>query len=143
MKPSPDRAFCAMQSGMVCAASFLVAAGQRAEWRREWQSELWHVRHSLCECGALSWEAQREITSFCLGSLHDALCLRRESRPAPQPAPRLSGAAAQCLLRLGTLLAVCIVIARLLPGVQAERDPARFQVNPGLILIQTSASTDH
>jgi hypothetical protein len=43
---------------------------------------------------------------------------------------------------LGTLLAVCVVIARLLPGVQAENDPARFQVNPGVILIQTFASTD-
>ena len=40
------------------------------------------------------------------------------------------------------MLAVCVVLARLLPGVVAERDPARFQVNPGVILIQTSASGD-
>jgi len=142
MKPSHDRAFRALQNGMVCAASLLVPADQRPEWRREWKAELWHVRHSLCECGALSWHAQREVTAFCLGSLQDALCLRRETRPAPQPAPQLSGAAGQCLLRLCTLVAVCVVIARLLPGVQAERDPARFQVNPGVILIQTSASTE-
>ena len=142
MTPSHDRAFCAMQNCLVRAASFLVPAGQRHEWRREWQGELWHVRHSLCECGALSWPAQREVTAFCVGSLHDAYHLRRELRPAHEPAPRISGAAGQCLLRLGTLLAVCFVIACLLPGVQAERDPARFQVNPGVILIQNSASTD-
>ena len=92
--------------------------------------------------GAPSWPAQREVTAFCLGSLRDAWCLRRECRPAHQPEPRISGAAGQCLLRLCTLLAVCVVLASLLPGVEAERDPARFQVNPGVILIQTSASTD-
>lgn len=143
MKPSHDRAFRALQKSMVCAASLLVPAGQRPEWRREWKAELWHVRHSLCECGALSWQAQREATSFCLGSLQDAICLRRESRQVHDPAPRISGAAGQCILRLCTLLVVCIVLARLLPGVQSERDPARFQVNPGVILIQTSSSTEN
>jgi hypothetical protein len=142
MKASHDRALCAVQNSLVRAASLLVPAGQRAEWRREWEGELWHVRHQLCECGALLWPAQREVTVFCLGSVQDAWCLRRESRPAERPEPRVSGAAGQCLLRLGTLLAVCFVIACLLPGVQAVRDPARFQVNPGVILIQTSASTD-
>jgi hypothetical protein len=142
MKPSHDRAFCAMQQGLVHAASLIIPATQRLEWRREWKGELWHVRHELCERGALSWPAQREVTLFCLGSLQDAYCMRRECRPAKAPAVRISGAAGQCLLRLATLLAVCFVIAGLLPGVKTVRDPARFQVNPGVILIQTSASTD-
>ena len=142
MKPPSDRAMRAVQNGMLSTASFLVPADQRSEWRREWQGELWHVRHSLCECGALSWPAQRQITAFCLGSLQDAFCLRRESRRHQPPMPRVSGAAGQCLLSLCTLLAVCVVISRLLPGVQAERDPSRFQVSPGLILIQTSPSPD-
>src|SRR5215472_2707349 len=143
MKPSNDRAFRALQNGMVGAASFLVPSDQRSEWRREWNAELWHVRHALCRCGALAWPAQREVTAFCLGSLQDAMCLRRESHREHQPAPRISGAAGQCLLRLCTLLVVCVVLARLLPGVQTVRDPARFQVNPGVILIQTSASADY
>jgi len=142
MKPSHDRAFRVMQNGTLRAASLLVPSPQRSDWRREWHSELWHVRHTLCEGGALSWSAQRELKAFCLGSLQDAWCLHRESRPAHQPEPRISGAAGQCILRLGTMLAVCAVLAGLLPGVVAERDPARFQVNPGVILIQTSASTD-
>src|SRR4051812_21387675 len=142
MKPSHDRVFRAMQNSMVCAASLIVPAGCRADWRQEWRSELWHVRHSLCECGALSWPAQREVTAFCFGSLQDAWCLQRESRIARPPEPRISGAAGQCILRLGSMLAVCVVLAHLLPGVEAERDPARFQVNPGVILIQTSASGD-
>jgi MacB-like periplasmic core domain len=142
MKPSHDRLFRAVQNGTVRAASLLVPALNRSDWRREWNAELWHVRHTLCEAGAPSWPAQREVTAFCLGSLRDAWCLHRESRPAHQPEPRISGAAGQCLLRLCTLLAVCVVLASLLPGVEAVRDPARFQVNPGVILIQTSASGD-
>ena len=140
MKPSQDRAFCAMQNGMLCAASFFVPADQRSEWLREWQSELWHVRRSFCRDGGLSWLAQREIAAFCFGSLQDAWCLHREFQPSPPP--RISGAAGQCLLRLSTLLALCVVIASLLPGVQSERDPARFQVHPGVILIQKSASSE-
>ena len=139
MKPSHDRAFRAFKRHG-CAPSLIVPAGQRGDWRREWRSELWHVRHSLCECGALSWPAQREVTAFCLGSLQDAWCLHRDSAPSPPAGARISGAAGQCILRLGAMLAVCVVLARLLPGVVAERDPARFQVNPGVILIQTSAS---
>ena len=81
MTPSSDRALRAMQHGMVCAASFMIPAGQRAEWRREWQSELWHVRHSLCAGGGLSWPAQREVTAFCLGSLPGC------ALPAPRIAP--------------------------------------------------------
>jgi len=142
MKPSHDRALRAVQNGTIRTASLLVPSLKRSDWRCEWQAELWHVRHSLCEAGAPSWLAQREVTAFCLGSLRDAWCLRRESRPPHQPQPRISGAAGQCLLRLCTLLAVCVVLASLLPGVEAERDPARFQVNTGVILIQTSASGD-
>src|SRR4051812_8245559 len=107
MKPSHDRALCALQDSLVYAASLLVPADRRGDWRREWKGELWHVRHEFCESAALGWPAQREVTVFCFGSLQDAYCLRRESRPARQPEPRVSGAAGQCLLRLGTLLAVC------------------------------------
>ena len=142
MRPSSDRALRAMQDGIVGAASFMVPAGQRAEWRREWHGELWYVRHELCESGALSGPAQREVTAFCLGSLRDALWLRRESHQAHVPEPRISGAAGQCVLRLCTVLAVCFILACLLPGVQSERDPARCQVNPGVILIQASSSPE-
>ena len=69
--------------------------------------------------------------------------LRRESRVVHEPTPRVSGAAGQCILSLCTILAVCVVIGRLLPGVQTERDPARFQVSPGVILIQSSPSPEN
>ncbi len=139
MMPSSDRAFHALQYAMVRAASMVVPAMRREEWLREWHSELWHVRRSFCAVRAFSWPAQREVTAFCLGSLQDALCLRREFRQANAAPPYayVDGSAGQCLLRLGTLLVMCMIIACLLPGVQAERDSSRLQVSPGLLLIQT------
>jgi hypothetical protein len=143
MKPPADRAFRALQNSMLRVASLLVPGPRRSEWRREWQSELWHVRHSVCGCGAFSWPAQREITAFCLGSLKDALCLRQEIPHTREPAPRISGAPAQCVLRLCALLAVSLIASRLLPNVRGESDFTRYHVNPGLILIQTSSSTEN
>ncbi|HYS93707.1 MAG TPA: hypothetical protein VEL48_09765, partial [Candidatus Acidoferrales bacterium] len=55
-------------------------------------------------------------------------------------APAVHGSAAQCVLWLATLLAICVVLARLLPGVQSEIESARFQVRPGILLIQDARS---
>ena len=143
MTPSCDRAFHILHTCLLRVASFLISPSQRAEWRCEWQAELWHVRDSLWTAGGFSWPAQRKITAFCLGSFQDALCVRREFSLVPASPPPLDSSAGQCVLRLATILTVCIIIAHLLPGVQAERDPSRFRVNPGLILIQTAPSTEN
>src|SRR5215475_5682180 len=51
---------------IVRAASLLTPGDRRAEWVKEWQSELWYIpRH--------------EATQFCLGAFRDALCLRRDN----------------------------------------------------------------
>ena len=54
---------------LLSAASLLTPGDRRAEWLREWQSELWYVPGP----GA---------TRFCLGAFRDALWLRR-NRPTP------------------------------------------------------------
>ena len=43
---------------------------ERAEWRAEWQTELWYAMHE---------DRGRRLTSYCLGSLRDALWKRRNS----------------------------------------------------------------
>ena len=47
------------------AASLLAPGRQRAEWLREWRSELWYV-------------PRPQATRFCLGAFRDALWLRRQ-----------------------------------------------------------------
>jgi hypothetical protein len=150
MKPSSNQLFYALDEIILRSASWLIPAAQRTEWYREWTAELWHVRRSFCAIGSFSWPAHRKITAFCFGSFPDALCVRRQSWQDPAslpqvPAPTrisLDDSAAKCLFCLFAVLAACILLARLVPGVQAESDSSRYQVSPGLILIQSAQSGD-
>jgi hypothetical protein len=134
------RGFHAFDCSLLHASSLLVPAAQRSEWILEWRSEFWHVEHECLPVCGFSWDAQRQVTAFCLGSLPDALCLRRHFRVSGGAAPAVHGSAAQCVLWLATLLAICAVLARLLPGVQSEIESARYQVRPGILLIQDARS---
>jgi hypothetical protein len=139
MTPAFGRVFRLFQRVLLRGASLLVPRRQRAEWWREWDSERWHVRQSYVPLGAtswqVSWQAECAVTSFCLGAFKDALCLRRHSRQK-EPFASLRGSAAQCILWLVAALAASYAISLLLPGVRAENQPSRYQVNSGLILIQ-------
>jgi hypothetical protein len=138
MKPSIKPLFALIDRGLLCCAAQFVPGLRRADWLREWQAELWHVRQERAPMEQLSWQAEREIACFCLGAFQDATCL---SEPRWRLGPLLAalrGSAAQCLLMLFALLAVSYGIARLSPGVRAERMLSTRLQNPGLILIQNA-----
>jgi hypothetical protein len=124
------------------SASLLVPAAQRAEWRREWRGELWHVCQACAPTGRASWQGEREVTAFCLGAFQDALCLRRATRAASPFFAGMEGTRRQCLLILGAVLAASYAVALLLPGVRAERSLWPRKVNPDLVLIQLAAADD-
>jgi hypothetical protein len=52
------------------AGAQIVRENERAEWRAEWQTELWY---------AMEEGGGRRVTSYCLGSLRDALWKRRNA----------------------------------------------------------------
>ena len=136
MTPYSEPVFHAIDRGLLCCASFLVPERQRAEWRLEWESELWHARRSKGTSGAVSWRTEREVADFCFGAFHDAACLRRlwwQNRPRFGP---LHSSASQCLFWLGGLLLVSYLFSILLPGVRAEHDSSSAEVRAGTILIQ-------
>jgi len=135
MTPPAESAYRRFHLGLLRGASLMVPRKQRAEWWREWHAELWHVRQECVPIATVSWRAERKVTSFCLGAFQDALCLRRHSW-RQEPLATLQGSAAQCIFWLAAALAVTYSIALLLPGVRTEIHPSRYQVNPGLILIQ-------
>jgi len=143
MRPHIHSASDLFHAGLLRAASFMVPAGQRTEWRQEWRSELWHVRQACAppsEGG--QWQAQREVTAFCLGAFQDALCVRRAGRV---PTPAAQGTPRQCLFALMALLAASYALALLLPGVRAERSLWPRQatsnpVSPNLVQIQLAAA---
>ena len=141
MKSPSDVAFSALQRTALHIASLLVPAAEREDWTSEWFSELWHVRGSYLRIDeTISLQGQGEIVLFCLGAFSDALCVRElalNSGPRKHP---IHGSAAQSLLWLSAILLLCGVISSLLPGVQAEREAARFLIHPNALII--SEATD-
>ena len=134
--------FAWVQRELLTCASWLAPAAQRKEWKKEWLSELWHVAQARMPAGSGSWKAHEQITRFCLGAFHDALCLRTMSWRDKKPLVSWSGSPLQCLLLLCAALAVAYGISLLLPGVRAESRPSNYQVNPNLVLIQGARTPD-
>ena len=122
-------------------ALLLVPGQQRAEWWKEWRSELWHVRQACTPEGFPSLRGEREVAAFCLGAFQDALCLRRESGEKRVPLATTKGSAMQCMLFLTTLIVVSCGIALLLPGVRAEFWSSTYRIAPSLVLIQNAQYT--
>jgi hypothetical protein len=131
---------CVLHAGLLRAASLLVPGRLRAEWRREWRGELWHVRQACARVGGVSWQGEREVAAFCMGAFQDALCLRRAGRQKRLLFAAMDGTAKQCLLALLAILAASYAIALLLPGVRAERSVWPRRVNPNLVLIEKEGS---
>ncbi len=141
MNPQSDQVFSGFESALLHTASLLVPSCQREDWRREWYAELWHVRRSYIGIDeTFSWTARREITSFCLGAFSDAFCLRSQPARSASAHVHVHGSAGQTLLWLSAALALCFVISRLLPGVDAESEAARYQIKPGVLLVNEAAA---
>jgi hypothetical protein len=140
MKPSFEHGLGLFQLGLLRGASLLVPGRQRAEWRREWDSELWHVRHSCSPIGGVSWRTEREVTAFCLGAFQDAFCLRRDRPQAARSLTAAQGSASHCMLVLAAVLAASYSMALLLPGVRAEHFLSRYRADPGLVMIRNASS---
>ncbi len=136
MTPPFAFALRAIDVSLLRGASLLVPFAQRAEWWREWRSELWHVRRECAPGGSVSWQSEREVTAFCLGAFPDALCLGRRSWQISRVISVSRGSPGRCLLWLALALAASLAMAYLLPGVRTEFLPSLYHVRPGLMLIQ-------
>ena len=87
-----------LQYTVLRAASLLAPGDQRAEWVKEWRSELWYI-------------PRRQAMQFSLGAFRDALWLRRNNlSPATRPRIHLESPL-HCLALLSTLAVVSIFIA--------------------------------
>ena len=136
MTPPFALALRAIDLSLLRGASLLVPGKQRAEWWREWHSELWHVRRECAPGETVSWQSEREVTAFCLGAFPDALCLGRRAWQIGRVISVSRGSPGRCLLGLALTLAGSLAMAYLLPGVRTEIHPSLYHVRAGLMLIQ-------
>ena len=91
-----------LQYTVLRAASLLAPSDQRAEWVKEWRSELWYI-------------PRRRAMLFSLGAFRDALWLRRNNlSPAASPRIHLESPF-RCLAFLAVLAAASIFILVQLP----------------------------
>jgi hypothetical protein len=132
----------ALQWSLLRAASLLAPARLRAEWRREWRAELWHVRRARAPVGAFSFAAERELTAFCLGAFQDAICLRRQPRDGDAHPSTALGSPGHCLLALVAALALGFFVSLALPGVRAKARQPHLRLNSGVILIHSAGAAN-
>ncbi len=136
MTPQSGPVLHAVDRGLLCCASFLVPQRQRAEWRLEWESELWHARRLNGPSCMASWRTERRMAGFCLGAFRDAACLRRLWWQDRKSIASPRGSATLCLVWLGSLLLASYLLSILLPGVRAAHDLSNEPARPGTISIQ-------
>jgi len=97
------------------AASLLAPREHRAEWVREWQSELWYV-------------PRRGSTRFCLGAFRDALWIRRERPRAAERSGMYLESPLHCLTFLSVLASAGLAMAAWLPAPRLAGMPAHFRL---------------
>ncbi len=132
-KPKPtDSAAYLVASYLLQLFSFVVPAGRRSDWRREWSGELWQARDA-------GWSCKARL-GFVAGALPDALGLRTQFREEPglRAVP-----ASQCILALAALAALSTVTAFSSPRFRAEFRQLNWRSPEGVsILFLPNASNE-
>lgn len=139
MRQLPSSVPHALQLALLRGVSLILPLRERDDWYREWANELWHVRKICMPQGTFSWSAERKSIAFCMGSIQDAVCVKREGLRVAEAS--VHGSASQCLVWLGIVVVLCAIVAHLLPGVQNEEDAAHARLRSDVILIQAGADT--
>ena len=103
-----------VHAAILWTAAFLVPAGRRPEWLAEWRAELWYASRECSDESVRPLRGWRCITAFCLGSIKDALWLRRNT-PRSEERVRLHlDSPMQCVAFLAALAASSMAITFLL-----------------------------
>jgi len=135
---------------LVRAASVLAPSLERAEWRREWESEIRNAARSLKRRGCSAFVIQSKLWQFARGSVADAVWHRTRELADKRLRARLrerAGSPSFCLLALAVLI---LTIAFASSGLRASRDvtlalpyedPSRVAtVSHGGMLVATRAA---
>lgn len=94
-------------------ASWMTPGRERAEWLKEWASELWYV---VNEAEGPSLQAHRQTSAFVYGAFQDAFWLGLEARRQEKRRRKAFSSPAHCLLLLLAMGIAAVALAFLLPG---------------------------
>lgn len=114
---------------LIALASVLVPRANRAEWRAEWNAEMWHAWHLLLERGEPEPSAHRQLRQWSMGAFTDAYwcrmqVLNRES--LPEEWRRRCQTPAFCLAVIGAVLALITMASGLLPATRSVLMPLPY-----------------
>lgn len=119
-----------LQHSLLGGASLLVPASERAEWLREWRTELWYVTREHApqteNCQNHGWV----VATFCLGAYPDAFWLRARFWQRHRPLARIRGSALACLCLLVGVLLMSWAFSAFSPRVAAVKEMSRIRVYP-------------
>ncbi len=123
-------------------ASLLVPRPARAEWRAEWEAELWQVMRAQGggrDQAAGQARAANSPAAFCLGAFQDAWWLRENAPPARSLLQH--GSPAICLLSLAGWAAASLALALSLPNARKAVLPPPYPDADRLVMISPAGAS--
>jgi len=94
---------------IVRVASWILPPKIRLEWRREWQSEIWHWCHFLVESNRLTLGTEQELIRHCWGAFADAFWHRFDRAVVLRLLDETPRSPRFCLLSCLALLALLLL----------------------------------
>lgn len=104
---------------MIAAASRIVPAAQREEWRNEWQAEVWHRWRFYVDAGAWNRTEALRLLRNCLGAFVDAACHAAAQESIQHRFHECARSPWTCV---AGVFAVLLMVAGLSGGLPATRD---------------------
>ncbi|NYF78883.1 hypothetical protein [Granulicella arctica] len=124
----------AYRTSLRCLA-LLLPLQDRAEWTKEWTSELWYVYQASVSPMWFAWQGHRTVIAFCLGAFHDARSLRQgTSQPTPSAVP-YARSANHCLGVLALIVGLSVGFALVIPHVRTSFEPSPYRAPQTLVSI--------
>ena len=93
---------------IVRVAGWIVPSERRPEWRREWESEIWHWCHFLAESSRLTVHTEQELIRHCWRAFPDALWRRFNHAVVLRLTDEIPRAPQFCLVGCLALLALLL-----------------------------------
>ncbi|HZU28282.1 MAG TPA: ABC transporter permease [Bryobacteraceae bacterium] len=114
---------------LIALASMLVPRAKRAEWRAEWNAEMWHAWRLLQDRGEDGHAARRQLRRWSQGAFADGWWHRLEALDRERLLDewrRRCQTPAFCLSAIGAVLGVIVLCSALLPVTRSVLFPLPY-----------------